>query len=113
MGNCLVLQDSQMNNTEDLEVGQTATCTFSTIKHTVSASAKMVIEENAVGAEAVRIKLVLKKNQLKEMLRKELVSVDDIISLLNTKRSKRCENDKERRDWRPVLESIPEESQFF
>jgi hypothetical protein len=113
MGNCLVIQESQANNTENLDVQQTEPCTFSTSKHTPGASAQMVIEENIVRADAVQIKLVVKKHQLKEMLTKKLVSIDDIIFLLNKERSKRCEHDKERREWRPALESIPEETQFF
>lgn len=114
MGNCLVLQESQVNNTENLDVRQTRSCTFSTSKHILSVpAAQMMIEENAVGAEVVQIKLVVKKHQLKEMLTKELVSIDDMILLLNKERSKRCKQEKERREWRPALESIPEESQFF
>lgn len=113
MGNCLVFHDSQMNNTENSDVRQTASCTFSTNKNILSASAQMVIGEKVVGEAAVRIKLVVKKHQLKEILSKEMTSIDDMILLLNKERSKRCENDKERREWRPLLESIPEENNFF
>lgn len=112
MGNCLVLHDSHTKNNDNSDVQQTASCTFSTNKHILGASAQMVIEEKVVG-EAVRIKLVVKKHQLKEMLSKETISIEDMILLLNKERRKRFENDKERREWRPLLESIPEENHFF
>lgn len=113
MGNCLLLQDSEVNNTKNLEVRESESCSFSMETHLLGASAQMVIEESKTGAEVIRIKLVVKKHQVKEMLRKELISIDDMISLLSRERSKRCKNDRERRDWRPALESIPEESNFF
>ncbi|XP_057960938.1 uncharacterized protein LOC131152967 [Malania oleifera] len=61
----------------------------------------------------VRIKLVISKQELKEMLRKGGASIDDITSHLQDKQNKSQidtvdDDRKGNRVWKPVLESIPE-----
>ncbi|KAJ3703578.1 hypothetical protein LUZ61_007283 [Rhynchospora tenuis] len=56
----------------------------------------------------VRVKLVISKKELKEMLTKEELPLEDIISLFQAS-DQRKESDEERvRGWRPSLASIPE-----
>ncbi|KAF9664954.1 hypothetical protein SADUNF_Sadunf16G0072100 [Salix dunnii] len=62
----------------------------------------------------VRIKLVISKEKLQEMLRKGGFSLDDMVSNLHgQQRVKKVDTpdaDGEHRGWKPVLESIPERS---
>lgn len=55
----------------------------------------------------VRIKLVISKQELQEMLKKGGVSVGDMVSQLQSS-EKRTDSDRDREAWKPVLESIPE-----
>ncbi|KAF0896497.1 hypothetical protein E2562_024356 [Oryza meyeriana var. granulata] len=56
----------------------------------------------------VRVKLVISKQQLKKMLHKDAISLDDMVSLMQKQASEQeiisC------RGWRPALKSIPEGS---
>lgn len=67
-------------------------------------------EESKQETGVVRIKLVISKQQLQEMLQKEGVSVDDMVSQLKDKQQIQnvdtCNNND--KIWKPVLESIPE-----
>ncbi|XP_073013758.1 uncharacterized protein [Typha latifolia] len=73
---------------------------------------KAPVVETGFGSGVVRIKLVLSKQELKEMLKKEVISFNNMISLLQP--SERSDQDKERSiGWRPALESIPEGNDLF
>ncbi|EEF33668.1 conserved hypothetical protein [Ricinus communis] len=69
-------------------------------------------EENKKETGAVRIKLVISKQELQEILRKGGVSVDYMISQLQGQqrvhRVDTSDNDDCHKGWKPVLESIPE-----
>lgn len=62
----------------------------------------------------VRIKLVISKKELQEMLQKEGVSVDSMVSqILDQQRVEKIDDTTDNDDnhkgyWKPVLESIPE-----
>ncbi|XP_008243571.1 PREDICTED: uncharacterized protein LOC103341796 [Prunus mume] len=62
--------------------------------------------------KVVRIKIVISKQELQEMLRKGGVSVDDLVSQLQSDRSidktNSFNDDGNCEGWKPVLESIPE-----
>ncbi|XP_024189955.1 uncharacterized protein LOC112193923 [Rosa chinensis] len=63
--------------------------------------------------KVVRIKLVISKKQLQEMLGKGGVSVDDMVSRIQCqtstdKKTNSSDNDGSCEGWKPVLESIPE-----
>ncbi|XP_077240046.1 uncharacterized protein LOC143880955 [Tasmannia lanceolata] len=70
------------------------------------------------GMGVVRIRVVVTKQELKDMLTKEGVSVDDVISYLQKKPTIDDAGDDDNgssegyRGWRPVLESIPEGTDF-
>ncbi|KAJ6406677.1 hypothetical protein OIU84_010230 [Salix udensis] len=70
--------------------------------------AKDVQEKTSV----VRIKLVISKQELQEMLRKGGVSADDMVSHLQGQRRVRkvdiSGSDDEHKGWKPELESLPE-----
>ncbi|XP_074568711.1 uncharacterized protein LOC141825224 [Curcuma longa] len=69
--------------------------------------------DGAVGV--VRIKLVITKQQLKDMLSKGGIASHDMLSLLRREQSSKhgASCDKERSiEWRPTLQSIPEGSDF-
>ncbi|KAH7512165.1 hypothetical protein FEM48_Zijuj12G0061600 [Ziziphus jujuba var. spinosa] len=65
-------------------------------------------------SSVVRIKLVISKQELQEMLRKGGISVDDMVSKLHnggTGKSMDMDDDNgnnDRHGWKPALESIPE-----
>ncbi|XP_065043250.1 uncharacterized protein LOC135676235 [Musa acuminata AAA Group] len=71
---------------------------------------KKPVAETSAGEGLVRIKLVVSKQELKEMVRKGGVSLDDMMSLLRREQQGRGgASEKERAmEWRPTLESIPE-----
>uniref|UniRef100_A0A6N2LFU8 Uncharacterized protein n=1 Tax=Salix viminalis TaxID=40686 RepID=A0A6N2LFU8_SALVM len=60
----------------------------------------------------VRIKLVISKQELQEMLRMGGVSLDDMVSKLHgqqrVKKVDTPDGDGEHKGWKPVLETIPE-----
>jgi hypothetical protein len=63
---------------------------------------------------AVRVKLVVNKQELKNMLDKKGMSLDGMVSLMR-KEAGYCEREQEcyGGGWRPVLDSIPEGSDLF
>ncbi|CAL9058733.1 uncharacterized protein LOC135595007 [Musa acuminata AAA Group] len=70
--------------------------------------------ETSVGEEGViRIKLVITKQQLKDMLSKGGVSHGDMVSFLRGQGGRSGASEKERSmEWKPTLESIPEGNDF-
>lgn len=66
------------------------------------------VEKQIDHGSVVRVKLVITKKELKEMLTKE-ASLDEMVSLFQASDDPRKENDEDIvRGWRPSLESIPE-----
>lgn len=66
-------------------------------------------------SKVVRIKLVISKQQLQELLSKGGVSVDDMVSQLHNEKRKdgsdgsfSCDDGQREGFWKPALESIPE-----
>ncbi|KAL0910450.1 hypothetical protein M5K25_021436 [Dendrobium thyrsiflorum] len=60
------------------------------------------------GAAAVRIKLVISKQELKEMIRNGNFSIGGLISGLSAEESRDFEGELRSLGWSPALESIPE-----
>jgi len=96
MGNCLVIQDRKEIKIMSMDGSQVLPDVFP-----VKAPASVV------DPGAARVKLVISKQELKKMLDKEGMSLDDMVSLMQKE-----ESDREREEccggWRPALESIPE-----
>lgn len=112
MGNCLVIhQDrkeikimSVVDGSEVLKMPSPPK-SFNVQQEHVKAAAAVVDHG------AVRVKLVISKQELKKMLDKEGMSLDDMVSLVRREAS----TDREQEEyccggWRPALESIPEGS---
>lgn len=59
---------------------------------------------------AVRVKLVISKQELKRMLDKEGMSLDDMVSAMRKEAVDRESESECCGGWRPALESIPEGS---
>lgn len=68
---------------------------------------KKPVTETGDPPGVVRIKLVLTKQELKQMLRKGGISPDDMLSFVQREQSSRSEKEKSM-GWRPTLKSIPE-----
>ncbi|XP_074565111.1 uncharacterized protein LOC141821640 [Curcuma longa] len=69
---------------------------------------------DAVGV--VRVKLVITKQQLKDMLSEGGIALDGMLSVLlrEQRRKHSASGEKERPiEWRPTLESIPEGNDFY
>ncbi|XP_010931137.1 uncharacterized protein At1g66480 [Elaeis guineensis] len=71
---------------------------------------KTPIKETGLGTGVVRIKLVISKQELKDLLLKGGVTFDNMISLGQRRPSNRRSGDGEEKciGWRPALESIQE-----
>ena len=98
MGNCLVIQDRKEIKIMSMDGSQVLPDVFP-----VKAPASVV------DPGAARVKLVISKQELKKMLDKEGMSLDDMVSLMR----KDAAIDREQQQeccggWRPALESIPE-----
>ncbi|RWW71219.1 hypothetical protein BHE74_00021053 [Ensete ventricosum] len=96
MGNCLVHEERRTKNGE------------------IPSYQRPLRDESeaAAGARVIRIKLVVTKQELKEMLRQGEVSHDAVLSLIQREESRCGAGDKERcMEWRPTLQSIPEWSE--
>jgi PADRE domain len=65
------------------------------------------VENQMDHGSAVRVKLVITKKELKEMLKKE-VSLDEMVSLFQASDERKEGDEDSVRGWRPSLESIPE-----
>ena len=120
MGNCLVIQDRKeikiMSVVDGGEVLKMPSPGMRSLK--VPAEAALCEPLSAAAAAgvdpagtAVRVKLVISKQELKKMLDKEGMSLDDMVSLMRKEAS-----DREQEEefccggWRPALDSIPEAS---
>ncbi|CAD5180826.1 uncharacterized protein LOC135633821 [Musa acuminata AAA Group] len=102
MGNCLVREERRAIKNGEI------------LSYQTPLMAQQVRDESeaAAGARAIRIKLVVTKQELKEMLRQGGVSHDAMASLIQREESRSGAGDKERcMEWRPTLESIPEWSE--
>uniref|UniRef100_A0A0E0MCJ8 Uncharacterized protein n=1 Tax=Oryza punctata TaxID=4537 RepID=A0A0E0MCJ8_ORYPU len=127
MGNCLVIQDGRdkeikimgMDGGEILKLHQDAAlATGFAPSHGIVVSddpaADMAKAPPAAAAAVdtaggvVRVKLVISKQQLKKMLHKDGVSLDDMVSLMQREASE--QEMISYRGWRPALKSIPEGS---
>ncbi|WOL02291.1 hypothetical protein Cni_G11010 [Canna indica] len=73
---------------------------------------KPAAQTSDAGAGVIRIKLVITKKELKDMLRKGGVSPDDMLSFLQREQSNRSTEKERSVEWRPTLESIPEGNDF-
>ncbi|URD93466.1 hypothetical protein MUK42_00668 [Musa troglodytarum] len=92
MGNCFVHEERRANEKGEIPSYQTPLM------------AQQVRDESeaAAGARVIRIKLVVTKQELKEMLRQGEVSHAAMVSLIQREESGST------MEWRPTLESIPE-----
>ncbi|CAL4995493.1 unnamed protein product [Urochloa decumbens] len=121
MGNCLVIQDRKeikiMSIVDGSAVLKMPPPSSLKIHGSLASDQSLTSGLPAVKAPAaavdpagaVRVKLVISKQELKKMLDKEGMSLDDMVSLMRKEAS-----DREREEccggWRPALESIPEGS---
>ncbi|CAN6362293.1 unnamed protein product [Urochloa humidicola] len=121
MGNCLVIQDrkeikimSVVDGSEVLKMpspgslkvhGALADESLTRGIQAVKTPAAVVDPEGAV-----RVKLVISKQELKKMLDKEGMSLDDMVSLMRKEQASDREREEFCGGWRPALESIPEGS---
>jgi hypothetical protein len=121
MGNCLVIQDRKeikiMSVVDGGEVLKMPSPGMRSLKVPPEAlcerlpppAAAASVDDPAAGA-AVRVKLVISKQELKKMLDKEGMSLDDMVSLMRKEASDREQEEFCCGGWRPALESIPEGS---
>ncbi|KAJ1264767.1 hypothetical protein BS78_08G026500 [Paspalum vaginatum] len=129
MGNCLVIQDrkeikimSVVDSSQVLKMpspmssltkvqgalGEPLPAAASLLPAKAAPAAAAVIDDDAAGA--VRVKLVISKQELKKMLDKEGMSLDDMVSLMRKEAIDREREEECCGGWRPALESIPEGS---
>uniref|UniRef100_A0A0E0F2N7 Uncharacterized protein n=1 Tax=Oryza meridionalis TaxID=40149 RepID=A0A0E0F2N7_9ORYZ len=123
MGNCLVIQDDRdkeikimgVDGGEILKLHRDAAAVSDDPAADMAKAAPAAASAAAAAAAAVdtaggvvRVKLVISKQQLKKMLHKDGVSLDNMVSLMQREASGQemisC------RGWRPALKSIPEGS---
>ncbi|OAY66463.1 hypothetical protein ACMD2_26393 [Ananas comosus] len=109
MGNCFVVEERKVASVMKMEGGgdhQVPMAQLGGRDHDPTAGVG--------GGGQLRIKLVVSKQELKAMLSREVISLEDMISLLHKEANKGSERDKERsmQGWRPALESIPEGNDF-
>ncbi|GJN28292.1 hypothetical protein PR202_gb16400 [Eleusine coracana subsp. coracana] len=119
MGNCLVIQDSgkevkimSVDNSKVLK--ESSADEWSQPRKSNGVFSLLPVKAPAAAVAdpgPVRVKLVVSKQELKKMLEKEGMSLDDMVSLMR-KEAGYCERDEQQccGGWRPVLESIPEGS---
>nr|CAD1836745.1 unnamed protein product [Ananas comosus var. bracteatus] len=75
---------------------------------------KTPITEAVFEDGVIRIKLVITKQALKDMLRKEIISLDDVISLCQRESRETAKSDEKGcAGWQPALQSIPEGNDFL
>ncbi|RLN29186.1 uncharacterized protein C2845_PM05G05360 [Panicum miliaceum] len=98
MGNCLVIQDRKEIKIMSVDGSEVLPDVFQ-----VKALSSVVDP-----AGAARVKLVISKQELKKMLDKEGMSLDDMVSLMRKEATDREQQEECRGGWRPALESIPE-----
>ncbi|XP_062197634.1 uncharacterized protein LOC133900492 [Phragmites australis] len=107
MGNCLVIQDRK-------EIKQLQGALAEPPPgHGISGVLPAAMAPTAVDDPgAVRVKLVVSKQELKKMLDKEGMSLDDVVTLMRKEANARDSDQGCCGGWRPALESIPEGSSF-
>lgn len=111
MGNCLVIQDRKEIKIMSMGGGGEVLKMPSPPGSLSKAADDVIVDADAAAAGAaavVRVKLVISKQELKKMLDREGVSLDDVVSSLvlrNRELEEVCCG-----GWRPALESIPEGS---
>ena len=115
MGNCLVIQDRKeikiMSVVDGSEVLKMPSPGSLKVQEALTEPGVLPVKAPAAAVDpagAVRVKLVISKQELKKMLDKEGMSLDDMVSLMRKEAG-----DREREEccgvgWRPALESIPE-----
>ena len=114
MGNCLVIQDRKeikiMSVVDGSEVLKMPSPGSFKVQDALTDPGVLPVKAPAAAVDpagAVRVKLVISKQELKKMLDKEGMSLDDMVSLMRKEAG-----DREREEccggWRPALESIPE-----
>ena len=114
MGNCLVIQDRKeikIMSVDGSEVLKMPSPGSFKVQDALTDPGVLPVKAPAAAVDpagAVRVKLVISKQELKKMLDKEGMSLDDMVSLMRKEAS-----DREREEccgvgWRPALESIPE-----
>ena len=118
MGNCLVIQDRKeikiMSVVDGSEVLKMPSPGSLKVQEALTEPGVLPVKAPAAAVDpagAVRVKLVISKQELKKMLDKEGMSLDDMVSLMR----KDAAIDREQQQeccggWRPALESIPEGS---
>uniref|UniRef100_A0A0A9DHS4 Uncharacterized protein n=1 Tax=Arundo donax TaxID=35708 RepID=A0A0A9DHS4_ARUDO len=124
MGNCLVIQDRKeikimrVDGTKVLKMPSPAS-SFRHIQeslaeplrsHDISGVLPVKAPAGVADPGAVRVKLVISKQELKRMLDKEGMSLDDMVSLMRKEAIDRESDQECCGGWRPALESIPEGS---
>lgn len=118
MGNCLVIQDSKeikiMSVVDGSEVLKMPSAGSLKVHDSIGEPLPPSVLPGAAAAAdtagAVRVKLVISKQELKKMLDKEGMSLDDMVSLMRKEASDREQEEYCYGGWRPALESIPEGS---
>jgi hypothetical protein len=127
MGNCLVIQQaddrkeikivSVVDDGGVLDTPSSSPAGARSLTKVPAAGAAALCEPlpAAGGAASVRVKLVISKQELRKMLDKEGVSLDDMVSSLVRKEASGGGREQELQElccggWRPALESIPEGS---
>ncbi|KAL5710648.1 hypothetical protein ACHQM5_021187 [Ranunculus cassubicifolius] len=73
-----------------------------------SKDVKSTKKEPTQGTGLVRVKIVITKQDLKDMLAKGVLSVDEIVSRLQNKESSDSISNRNCSGWKPDLHSIPE-----
>ncbi|KAL5710645.1 hypothetical protein ACHQM5_021184 [Ranunculus cassubicifolius] len=83
-------------------------CLYYLLPPLLPATAKVMnnVKEKSKGTGLVRIKIVMTKQELREMLAKEIQSVDEIVCQMQNKENR--ERYRNCGGWKPVLDSITE-----
>ena len=118
MGNCLVIQDRKeikIMSVDGSEVLKMPSPGSFKVQDALTDPGVLPVKAPAAAVDpagAVRVKLVISKQELKKMLDKEGMSLDDMVSLMRKDAAIDREQQQEEwcGGWRPALESIPEGS---
>ncbi|XP_062183128.1 uncharacterized protein LOC133887190 [Phragmites australis] len=126
MGNCLVIQGREEIKIVRVDGGKVLKMPSPSLRHAqeslaetssslpghgISGVLPVKAQAAVVGpAGAVRVKLVISKQELKKMLDREGVSLDDMVSLMRKEAIDRQSDQECCGGWQPALESIPEGS---
>ncbi|KAI0496858.1 hypothetical protein KFK09_023182 [Dendrobium nobile] len=101
MGNCLVIIHEKQK-----AINQSSLATQ--LIPAAGAQERKNIPISGSGRAAIRIKLVISKQELKEMIRSGNFSIGGLISGLSAEESRDFEGELRSLGWSPALESIPE-----